>query len=261
MEDDSQPSERSDRSIADAAATDRLDRAFDLLADSCRRRALYRLRNRAGPVTVRELAIAIVHGPSTDASADGESVEAVWTALYHKHLPRLDDADLVAFDPDRRSVEPTDELRTLEPHLTAAERAERADSRSRVPAAPDRSAGREESAGSTPAIESVYFDGVDDHRSATCRFANGAQLRVRRADDETLVTEVFRPRDPMTVWRSWRTESADSATVHLLTTLARWYAEQTDRGAGVDPGDRSDADAIDDELPYLTAALTDERPA
>lgn len=75
---------------------------FDLLTDDRRRYALHYLSRKVGAVPLGDLAeqVALWEG---DTSWD--RYERVLTDLYHTHLPRLTDADVVRFDADRETVE------------------------------------------------------------------------------------------------------------------------------------------------------------
>jgi DNA-binding transcriptional ArsR family regulator len=64
---------------------------FELLANQRRREALYVLYRREGPITVAELADEV-------ATVVEAAPERVATSLYHVHLPKLADADIVDYD-------------------------------------------------------------------------------------------------------------------------------------------------------------------
>lgn len=74
---------------------------LDAIAHRHRRRALARLAEGGRRIPVRELADDV-------AARDRADPEQVATRLYHAHLPRLDDAGLVEFDPAAPAVAPTD---------------------------------------------------------------------------------------------------------------------------------------------------------
>lgn len=88
--------------------------AFDLLRDARRRGVLYTVA-RKGRTHVSEIARRI----SAWQSTRGEEVDAsaVETALVHSHLPKLEDAGVIEYDTDDRTVDLTDSASDLEPFL------------------------------------------------------------------------------------------------------------------------------------------------
>lgn len=81
------------------------DVAFDLLKDARRRHALSHLLETDGPVELVALAehvAACVGGSSDRVSA--ENVDATCTLLCHSHLPRMEDAGVIEYDPDESTV-------------------------------------------------------------------------------------------------------------------------------------------------------------
>ncbi|WP_254863528.1 DUF7344 domain-containing protein [Halovivax gelatinilyticus] len=96
--------------------------AFELLADRHRRLALYCLSNRVEAITRVDLAAEIANrldGPNDDL------VEHIGIRLHHSHLPRLDEVDVVRYDPDVDRVQSGPALTTLEPFLELARAEER----------------------------------------------------------------------------------------------------------------------------------------
>ena len=98
-----------------------------------------------------------------------------------------------------------------------------------------------------PAIEATYTDEGTENRSATCRFENDAQLRVRELDDERVAVEVFRPDESLIVDQIWTERTAASAE-ERLESLAAAYRECRRWG---------DPDALRQKLPHL-AVVFDE---
>ena len=78
--------------------TDALTRALDVLAHPRRRAALTVLQD-AGWLSLDALAQAVVARCDTAAVGDGSSLERVRLELHHVHLPKLDAADVVTYDP------------------------------------------------------------------------------------------------------------------------------------------------------------------
>lgn len=79
---------------------------FDLLADSRRRILLTRLDSHAKVPAVADIARDIAeyeHGAPVEESRD-EVVQRIHVSLYHRHVPRLEDAGIVTYDQDRNTV-------------------------------------------------------------------------------------------------------------------------------------------------------------
>ena len=90
------------------------------LADPLRRQTVSVLADRDPPVSLLELAAAVYRAESageaaTDGGASpgdtpsddgpaGDREQRVAAALYHVHLPKLDDAGVVSFDPESKEV-------------------------------------------------------------------------------------------------------------------------------------------------------------
>lgn len=87
------------------------DETLEALADERRRLALDCLPSRGETAALTDLTRRVAVGEAeapVDAVSE-ERIERVKRSLYHVHLPRLDDVGLVAFDPEERTVERTDE--------------------------------------------------------------------------------------------------------------------------------------------------------
>ncbi|NHN49782.1 hypothetical protein G9464_19620 [Halostella sp. JP-L12] len=78
-----------------------LDAAFDLLATERRRNALYCLREADDPVPLLELADRVA---DREDESPSDARERVAISLGQVHLPKLDDAGVVDFDPQDRYV-------------------------------------------------------------------------------------------------------------------------------------------------------------
>ena len=78
------------------------DIAFSVLADESRRLAVEELFGRAGPISLADLAAAVADRHPDEPA--GRSETEIATALHHSHLPKLDDADLVDYDPRSKTV-------------------------------------------------------------------------------------------------------------------------------------------------------------
>lgn len=67
-----------------------------------RRRTIEVLQRSATPLSAAELATRI--GDSEYENPTAEEVEKIHLTLYHNHLPRLDDADIVKYDVNEEAV-------------------------------------------------------------------------------------------------------------------------------------------------------------
>lgn len=99
------------------------DRAFDLLGDATRRRTLSVLREADGAMALDDLAAEVVADASdaTPEEVARDRRERVAASLHHAHLPKLDDLDVVAYDPAGNRVETTPAADDLDPFLDAIE--------------------------------------------------------------------------------------------------------------------------------------------
>lgn len=81
-----------------------LTEAFDLLTHPHRRYVLYYLSNESNVVNIDTLAVAIAKwdGEHT-GTAQTNHEEILWT-LHHTHLPKLADAGVITFGPNRDSI-------------------------------------------------------------------------------------------------------------------------------------------------------------
>ncbi|MEE6211156.1 hypothetical protein U3A55_13480 [Salarchaeum sp. III] len=93
---------------------------FHLLSNQRRRHTLHYLRQRDGErVDLRELSrqlSAWENGVPTDEITHRDR-KTVYTALRQTHLPKMDDADVVDYDPDRGHVKPAEEFEDVEVYL------------------------------------------------------------------------------------------------------------------------------------------------
>ncbi|MBV0925891.1 hypothetical protein KTS45_16945 [Halomicroarcula limicola] len=92
-----------------------IDERFDLLSSHYRRYTLYSLAHTTLPVSLPRVA-DVVTELLYDAPADelGERRLAVYTELYHNHVPRLADAAVVTYDQE-------DDMMGLGPNLSHME--------------------------------------------------------------------------------------------------------------------------------------------
>jgi len=93
------------------------DEVFELLSDADRRCALAALRRADGAASLRELAsatAALAEDCDREAVTDDRR-ERTATALHHRHLPRLVEAEIVDYDPEAGRIELTDAADELDP--------------------------------------------------------------------------------------------------------------------------------------------------
>jgi len=82
---------------------------LEALANERRRLALDCLPSRGESAALAELSrrVAVSEAEAPLDAIPTERIERVQRSLYHVHLPKLDDAGLVDFDADERTVERT----------------------------------------------------------------------------------------------------------------------------------------------------------
>lgn len=114
-------SEKERTQTADSLSTDAI---FDLLRHPRRRMIVDILTTHERKLTVNDLTKEIVAqrygAPITDVPSGDLTRVAV--SLFHNRIPRLTDRDVIAYDGNRRIVEPTEKLEQLEPYLSSARR-------------------------------------------------------------------------------------------------------------------------------------------
>ncbi|QCS42250.1 hypothetical protein [Natrinema versiforme] len=105
--------------------TREIDAAFALLSNATRRAALRYLSDVEG-ATARELARHLTSGTRDADGLDSiaESRQAVVTALVHKHLPRLAEHDIVAYDGPPDEVTLGSNFDAIEPFVDHLERSD-----------------------------------------------------------------------------------------------------------------------------------------
>ncbi len=101
--------------MTDSVESDRVLRA---MADERRRAALTHLAEADGPVSVDELAGRLADGIGPRDEATGDRHERVATELVHCHLPVLEYASLVTYDPETNLAETDVEADAVEEVLS-----------------------------------------------------------------------------------------------------------------------------------------------
>lgn len=90
----------------ESGATASVPGPADGRAKERRRAVLAVLEGAAAPLALADLAAELVEreqGPSPRVP-DHEAIQRCYVSLYHRHVPKLVEAGLVAFDDDRRTV-------------------------------------------------------------------------------------------------------------------------------------------------------------
>lgn len=83
------------------------ERLFEALAHERRQHVLAVLRDDEESASLSELAVAVARRETEeDVDPERETVERVHTSLYHWHVPKLADANLVEYDVERGTVAP-----------------------------------------------------------------------------------------------------------------------------------------------------------
>lgn len=99
--------------------------AFDTVLDLCddrnRRIVLAVLAEERRSLTVNDLRSKILaqSHQRTVSNVSEETRTKIRLSLCHTHVPKLESAGVVEYDPERQLVEPTDRFDRLEPHLSA----------------------------------------------------------------------------------------------------------------------------------------------
>lgn len=96
-----------------------LDTVIDLCRNEHRRIVLGALTAEQHGLSVNDLTSAILkythHRPETAVSDD--ELPQIQVSLHHTHLPKMESAGLIEYDPERGHVEPTAELAQLQSYL------------------------------------------------------------------------------------------------------------------------------------------------
>ena len=96
------PDVADDYSGGDRGISPQLDATLELLSNQRRRYVLYYLREQGETVALEELAEQVASWESD--TGDIVDDERVLADLYHSQLPRLEEADIVTFDPEEGYV-------------------------------------------------------------------------------------------------------------------------------------------------------------
>ena len=98
-----------------------IDRILDVLASNYRRRVVEQLSG-GDSIALDSLVITIVGTRTTDRSVDETSDhESTRIALYHSHLPKLADSEVIEFDRETETIAPGPQLPAATAALNAVE--------------------------------------------------------------------------------------------------------------------------------------------
>lgn len=99
-----------------------LDTVFDLLSHSRRRHALAVLASHEEPIALPDLAdeVAVRQHDASIEEVPAEAVADIYFRLYHKDVPKLTAADVVAYDQERDLVAAAENLDQCLEHLPAS---------------------------------------------------------------------------------------------------------------------------------------------
>jgi len=112
-------------STVGAGAVDR-ETVFDILSNRRRRYVLHFLRGREGSVELRELSerIAAWENGCLPERVTSKERKRVYAALHQSHLPKMDRAGVVRYDPDRGTIELTEDTAAFDVYLEVVPRSE-----------------------------------------------------------------------------------------------------------------------------------------
>jgi DNA-binding transcriptional ArsR family regulator len=95
------------------------DDIFTVLSNERRRFVLRYLKDHEGAAEIRDLAqqVAAWENDVSVQELNYRQRKRVYTSLHQTHLPKLDDTGIVEYDRDRKTVELTDRIETLDIYL------------------------------------------------------------------------------------------------------------------------------------------------
>ena len=76
----------------------------EILSNERRKRTLELLKNRTGPIELRELADWVAEAESGESPAPKSARQSVYNSLHQTHLPKLDRHDIVEYDQGRKLI-------------------------------------------------------------------------------------------------------------------------------------------------------------
>jgi len=96
------------------------DLVFDILSNTRRRMVLYYLREHGGPASVQEIAeqIAALENDVPPEELSRQQRKRVYVSLYQTHLPKLENAGIIAYDDSDGQVTLTERAMDIDSYLT-----------------------------------------------------------------------------------------------------------------------------------------------
>ena len=116
------PSGRNKDILASIPESPGLDALFDALSDRRRREVVRYLSENGSEIALADLAAEVAareHGIPI-RETDPDEVERVYVSLYHAHVPKLANAGLVEYEPERDLVSPPERDERIERFLDVA---------------------------------------------------------------------------------------------------------------------------------------------
>jgi hypothetical protein len=106
------------------AVTDRLDESevYDILRNDRRRFVIERLQQNDGRATVGSLADRLASEESGESPPPKNVRQSVYVSLHQTHLPRLDEAGVVAYDSESKVVELLDGAEAVTVYMEVVEK-------------------------------------------------------------------------------------------------------------------------------------------
>lgn len=100
-----------------------VDTAFEVLSNSRRRLVLSMVRKHDEPVELSTLSAAVGAHESgiSPAAVDNDERKRVYVSLYQSHIPKLESAGLVEYNPEERTLEPGTAARAVDNYLGPVE--------------------------------------------------------------------------------------------------------------------------------------------
>lgn len=93
------------------------DAIFSILSDERRRYALYCLQEHRQPMALADLADEVArleYDERSLATIPAEDVKRVYMSLYHNHVPKMADANVLEYDQDSDAIRLTHEITVVD---------------------------------------------------------------------------------------------------------------------------------------------------
>lgn len=90
---------------------------FEILANKRRRYVFHSLKENETPIALADLAdeVAIRETETSSSEIPAEEVKRIHTSLWHSHIPKLADVDIIEYNQDRETVALAANAEQLEP--------------------------------------------------------------------------------------------------------------------------------------------------